>query len=198
MIKHLSLPLALGFVLLAGAAAAQTPTRVRGTVDTLAGNVLTVTTRGGDKVSVTLADPVHVLAMAKASLGDIKAGSSVGIASLPQADGTLRAMEVTLLPPGQSITPMNGDWDLAPSSRMTNGSVGSVVMADGRTLTVNYGKGEQKIVVPDNVPVVTPGPGDTAMLTPGSHVVVFARKADDGALSAGSVAVGKDGVVPPM
>jgi hypothetical protein len=39
---------------------------------------------------------------------------------------------------------------------------------------------------------------DPRVLTPGAHVVVFARKADDGALSAGAVAVGKDGVVPPM
>ena len=63
------------------------------------------------------------------------------------------------MPPGQPNTPLNTDWDLAPSSRMTNGTVGTVAVADGRTLTVNYGSGEVKIVVPDDAPVVTSGAG---------------------------------------
>ena len=185
-------------MLSAGTARAQTPTRVRGTIDHLSGDVLVVTTKGGDSVSVTLTDPVRVVAEFKASVSDIKPGSSVGIASLPGPDGALRAVGVIVLPPGQSITPVNGPWDLTPSSRMTNGSVGTVVLQNGRVLTVNYGTGEQKIMVPDDVPVVTPKPGERTMLTPGAHVVVFARKADDGKLSAATVAVGEDGAVPPM
>ncbi len=189
----------LGLILFTGAAAAQTPTRVRGTIDQLSGNVLTVTTKSGDKVAITLADAPRVLAMAKASLADITPGRSVGVASLPQPDGTLRALEVMVLPVGEKITPVNGDWDLAPSSRMTNGAIeGAVAAADGATLTVNYGKGEAKIVVPPGAPIVTPTPGDRAMLTPGAHVVVFARKAENGTFSGGAVAVGKDGLVPPM
>ncbi len=197
---------ALLLLLSAAAAAAQTPApppaptpaRVRGTVDHLAGKELVVTTRGGDKVSVTLADQVHVLAVTRAPLADIKPGTGVGIASVPQPDGTLRALEVTLIPPGMPNTPMNADWDLAPSSRMTNGTVGTVAVANGRTLTVDYGKGVQAITVPETASIVTLGPADTAMLAPGVHVVVFARKAADGALSAGAVAAGKDGLVPPM
>jgi hypothetical protein len=195
---------ALALLLSAGAGAgaiaapAQPPTRVRGTVDHLTGAELVVTTRGGDKVSVTLASPVHVLAVTKAPLADIKPGSGVGIASVPQADGTLRALEVTLIPPGMPINPMNADWDLAPSSRMTNGTVGKVTVSSGRTLTVDYGKGEQTIAVPDSAAIVTLTPGDPALLAPGVHVVVFARKGADGALSAAAVAAGKDGLVPPM
>jgi hypothetical protein len=198
MTRHAGLPVALMLLLSAGAAAAQTPTRVRGTVDHLTGNDLVVTARGGGKVSITLADPVHVLAVTKAPLADIKPGSGVGIASVPQPDGTLRALEVTIIPAGMPITPMNADWDLAPSSRMTNGTVGTVSVAHGRTLTVNYSKGEQAITVPDTAAIVTVAPADKSLLAPGTHVVVFARKADDGALSAGAVAAGKDGVVPPM
>jgi len=200
MTRYAALPAALMLLLTAGAALAQapTPTRVRGTVDHLAGNELVVTTRSGEKVSVTLADPVHVLAVTRAPLADIRPGSGVGIASVPQPDGTLRALEVTLIPPGMPNTPMNADWDLAPSSRMTNGTVGTVAVANGRTLTVNYGKGEQAITVPETAAIVTLAPGDKALLVPGTPVVVFARKADTGALSAGAVAAGKDGLVPPM
>jgi hypothetical protein len=196
---------AFGAVAFAGAASAQTPARVRGTVDSLSGNMLTVTTRAGGKATVTLADPVHVLAVSRAALADIKPGSSVGIASVAQADGTLRALEVTLVPPGMPNTPLNMDWDLGPSSKMTNGAVGGVVVGGAsaggttdRTLTVDYGKGKQAIVVPESAAIVTLAPADRAMLAPGASVVVFARKANDGALSAGAVAVGTPGVVPPM
>jgi hypothetical protein len=36
------------------------------------------------------------------------------------------------------------------------------------------------------------------MLKPGAHVIVTAAKQPDGTLTAGGVAVGKDGLVPPM
>ena len=82
---------------------------------------------------------------------------------------------------------------------MTNGAVNELVAAtDGRTLTVNYGAGEQKIVVPDGTPLVTLMPADRAMLTQGAHIVVFGRKAEDGKLTANGIAVGKDGLTPPM
>jgi len=122
MLKRLILPVTFGLLLFAGAASAQTPTRVRGTVDLLFGNTLTMTTRGGEKVSVTLDDAAHVLAVSKVAIADIKPGGGVG--SLLQPDGTLRAAEVTIVPAGLPLTPMTRSWDLGPSSRMTNGSVG--------------------------------------------------------------------------
>jgi hypothetical protein len=198
MFKRLLLPLACCLLLFAGAASAQTPTRVRGTVDRLSGNTLTITTRAGNTVTVTLDDAAHVLGVVKATLADIKPGSNVGIASVPQPDGTLRALEVTVVPAGQPVNPMNGDWDLAPSSRMTNGAVATVMGAHDRTLTVDYGKGRQSIVVPDQAPIVTLAPANRTMLVAGAPVVAFARKAADGALTAGGIAVGRDGTVPPM
>jgi hypothetical protein len=198
MFARLLLPAALCLALFAGSAVAQTPTRIRGTVASLAGNVLTVKTKTGTDVPVTLADGAHVLAIVKAPLADVKPGRNVGIASQPQPDGTLRALALLLVPAGQPINGVNGPWDLTPSSRMTNGAVAAVVASDGLTLTVNYGGGEQKIVVPDTTPVVTTEPGTLALLTPGAAVVVFARQAADGTLGAGAVAVGKDGVTPPM
>ena len=40
--------------------------------------------------------------------------------------------------------------------------------------------------------------GDRAMLAPGAHVIVQARTAEGGGLTADRVTVGKDGLVPPM
>ena len=191
--------LAFGLTLLGAAAQAQTPTRLRGTIATVEPEALTVTTTAGAQVTVALNEPLTVLAVVEIAMSDIKAGSNVGIASLQQPDGTLRAVEVTLIQPGRPVTQTNSAWDLAPNSRMTNGAVNELVAAtDGRTLTVNYGAGEQKIVVPDGTPLVTLMPADRAMLTQGAHIVVFGRKAEDGKLTANGIAVGKDGLTPPM
>ena len=45
---------------------------------------------------------------------------------------------------------------------------------------------------------MTFGPGDAAMLQPGAKVFIGAEAAADGSLSAARVAVGKDGLTPPM
>ena len=54
------------------------------------------------------------------------------------------------------------------------------------------------VTVPANTPIVTFGPGDAAMLKPGAKVFIGAQQAADGTLSAARVAVGKDGLTPPM
>jgi hypothetical protein len=84
----------------------------------------------------------------------------------------------------------------ATSSAMTNGTVRSTATAGGLVLTVDYGKGEKKIQVPQGVPVVGIVPGDASKLVPGAHVFVATKK--DAPQTAGFVAVGIDGTVPPM
>lgn len=78
---------------------------------------------------------------------------------------------------------------------MTNGTVGTLSKANGRTLTVKYEGGEKKLVVPEDVPIAYVEPGKKEQLTKGAKVVLF--PADDGK-SARGVAVGKDGFTPPM
>jgi hypothetical protein len=48
------------------------------------------------------------------------------------------------------------------------------------------------------VPIVTFEPGDKSMLVPGAHVLLTATRQPDGSLAAARVAVGKNGLVPPM
>ncbi|HET6518834.1 MAG TPA: hypothetical protein VFG47_03325, partial [Geminicoccaceae bacterium] len=69
----------------------------------------------------------------------------------------------------------------------------------GEVLTLTYPNGEQTIVVPPDAPIVTLAPGDADLLRPGNHVFIGRAKAEpDGTLSAEAVAVGRDGLVPPM
>ena len=179
---------------------AQTPTRIRGTIERATEQALTIKSREGQRVTVTLAPSVGVDSVLKASLGDIRSGSYVGVAALPQPSGTFKAQEVVVFPEN-----MRGNneghyrWDLSPGSTMTNGTVDAMVSGvDGTTLTLKYKDGQVKVVVRPDVPIVTLGPGDRSLLVAGAGVFVPASRAADGGLTTGHVLVGKDGLMPPM
>ncbi len=194
--------LALLGLLTALPAAAQNsppPQRIRGTIDAVAGSVLTVTARGGATSTITLADDASVRAIAPASISDIKPGTYIGSAAMPQDDGSLRALEVQVFPENmRGVGEGQHPFDLKPGSTMTNATAGDVQGTDGRTVTLRYQGVETKLVVPPDVPVITYEPGDRAMLTKGAHVIVSVTKAADGSLTSKAIQVGKDGLVPPM
>jgi hypothetical protein len=88
---------------------------------------------------------------------------------MPQADGTLRAFEIQVFPDSmRGVGEGHHPWDLQPQSTMTNGTVGDVVVTQGRTLTLRYKDGEKTVVVPENAPIITYGVGSRAMLVPGA------------------------------
>lgn len=184
---------------LAQPAPAATPIGVRGTVTAFAGDTLKVHTRSGQDLEVGLTKDTAVRAVTLSKVDEIKAGSYIGSAAVPQADGSLKALEVHVFPPS-----MRGSgeghraWDLGKNSSMTNGTVGDVVVTSGRTITVKYPDGEKKIVVPADVPIVSLNKGDRSLLVPGAHGVFFVSKAADGSDVVGRATVGVNGVVPPM
>ena len=190
----------LGVAVLTPAQAAET-VRVRGTIVGLEGSTLTVKTREGPNAMVMLKPGAKVAGVTKASVEDIKPGDFVGIASLPTASGGDGAVEVLVFPPALKGTGEGSyPWDLKPKSTMTNATVTNAVKGvDGRTLNLSYSGGkEKKISIPDGVPIVTFGPATEADLKPGATVFVPAQRGDDGALAAGFVVVGTNGVNPPM
>ena len=199
MIKRLAIAAAL-LALLGGAAMAQSAERVRGTVASLDGTALCVTANDGQTVTIALSPAYTVTALVPAKLSDVQAGSFIGIAADTQPDGTLVAREVHVFPEAmRGAGEGHRGFDLGPQSTMTNGTVGNEVKGtSGDTLTVAYKGGEKSIVVPPSAPVVMFAPGDKAMLVPGAHVIVQAKAASGGALTAERVTVGKDGLLPPM
>ena len=174
--------------------------RVRGTVVSLNGDQLKVNSREGKPVTVTLQPGWKVSAVAKASIGDIKPGDFVGIASLPKSEGGDGALEVLILPPQlKGMGEGSYGWDLKPNSTMTNATVADAVKSvSGSTVTVNYHGKEKKISIPDGTPVVTLAPATPDDVKPGAVVFVSTDKGADGSLSAAQLIVGKNGVVPPM
>jgi hypothetical protein len=185
---------------LAAAAFAQSTQRIRGDVASIDGQKLTVRTRAGSMAPIELADNYSVSAVVRVTPDAIKQGSYVGTASMPQPDGTLRALEVLVFPEsGRGSGEGHYPWDLKPGSMMTNATVAEVVSFEqGHRMTLRYKDGQQTILVPSDAPIVTFEPGSREMLVPGAHVIVTATVRPDGSLAASRVAVGKDGLVPPM
>ena len=174
--------------------------RIRGDIASIEGPKLQVVTRTGDKVAIELDDKYSVSAVVPADVATIKPGTYVGTATMPQPDGTQRALEVLIFPEaargsGEGHYP----WDLQPGSMMTNATVAQILSVDqAHRMTLKYKDGEQTVAVPAGAPIVTLEPGDRAMLKPGAHVIVSATPRADGVLTASRVTVGKDGLVPPM
>jgi hypothetical protein len=183
-----------------GSASAQAPQtiRVRGTIESVDGNVVTVKATDGAAVKLTLTDKAQIVGVVKATLADVKPGSFVGSAAMPQADGSQKALEVHIFAESQRGTGEGHRPYTTPGSTMTNGTVGDMVTAtDAQTLTVKYKDGEKKIVVPPGVPIVRYEVGGRGDLKPGVHITALnAVKKPDGEIEAPRLNVGRDGLVP--
>ena len=181
-------------------APASPPVRIRGTVQSLDGQILTVKARNGETMKVKLADNFVVMGITKAGVDDIASGKFIGTTTVGQRAGSLVAEEVHIFPENMRGTGEGHyDWDLRPDSKMTNANVAGVVnMANDRVMTVQYKGGEKKILVTRDTVVVTYAPVDKGELKPGAPVFVVSQKQPDGSLSAARVNVGMNGQVPPM
>jgi hypothetical protein len=197
---------------------------IRGTVQSLDGQVLTVSTPAGS-VRVQLLQPTRVATVVPSDREHITDGSFLGITSVTQPDGSQRAVEVHVFPEAMRGTGEGSySWDFpgadgggskmtngtAVRSTMTNGTVSRSKMTNGTvtaqgngsSLTLQYkdgtSGGSQTIEIPPGIPVVAIEPGQSDDLQPGAHVFVVAHRTADGLLTADRVLAGKNGVEPPM
>src|SRR6201991_1175293 len=75
-----------------------TPSRVRGAIEAVEGDVLDVKSRSGEDFKLHMAADMKVLGLIKISLADIKVGSFIGATTVPGPDGANNAIEVHLFP----------------------------------------------------------------------------------------------------
>ncbi len=222
--RHIAV-LAAGLAVLPAVAMAAAPApHLRGEVTAVQGDSVTLRTDDGSSKTVTLTGTTRFVEVRKSSLSAIDKNSFIGTAT-KDVGSKLVALEVVVFPDAMRGTGEGHyDWDPLPdttlgggkvSSSMTNGTVAASSAAGGkvastmtngtvsmeaaqggaRMLTVTYKGGEQQIMVPPNVPVVTLAPGTRDEIKQGSQVVVTTAKDSD---TAASVAIGVDGVKPPM
>jgi hypothetical protein len=177
-----------------------TPTRVRGSIEAVNGDILTVKSRGGEDYSLQMTRDIRIVGITKIALNDIKVGSFIGTTTVPGPDGIQNAVEVHVFPEDMRGTGEGSrPYDLRPNSSMTNATVAeSVAGNDGHTLLIKYKGGEKKVQVTPETPVVTYVPADKGDLKPGAKVIAFMKKLPDGSFETNRVSVGRDGLTPPM
>jgi len=207
-------------------AAAPQVERLRGTIESADGNSITIRTIDGKQERVALADDTRFAFVVRSSLDAIKDGAFIGTAT--KGDNPPTALEVHIFPESMRGTGEgHRDWDMIPDtlaggpqvksamtngtvkstsvpaprvkSAMTNGTVSSNSGAGGeKMLTVTYdGNHSLRIAVPPRAPIVAYEPADRSILRQGEKVFLLAEKEGD-KLTAKRVAVGKDGLTPPM
>ena len=194
---------------------------VRGTIQSLDGQVLTVATSDGS-VRVQLAPSTAIATVVQSDRAHLTDGSFLGITSVAEPDGSRRAVEVHVFPEAMRGTGEGNyawDWPGASgnskmtngtASKMTNGTVSNSKMTNGTvtaqgggsSLTLQYkdgaSGGSQAITIPPGIPVVALDPGQSSDLQAGAHVFIVANRDSAGVLTAVRVLTGKNGVVPPM
>jgi len=177
-----------------------TPSRVRGTIEGVDGDVVAVKSRSGEDVKLHMTGDIRLVGIIRIALADIKVGSFIGTTTVPGPDGAPTAVEVHVFPEAMRGTGEGSrPYDLRPNSTMTNATVAeSVVGNDGRTLLVKYKDGEKKVVVTPETPVVTYVPADKSDLKVGAKVIAFMKQLPDGSFETNRISVGRDGLTPPM
>jgi len=185
---------------LAIAQQAPVPTRVRGTIESVEGDVLTVKSRSGEPFKLHMSDDLRVVGVVKAELSDINPGSFIGATTVPGPDGAPKAVEIHIFPEDMRGTGEGSrPYDLKPNSSMTNATVSeSTVSSDGHTLLVKYKGGEKRVDISPDTPIVTFVPGEKSELKAGARVIAFIKPMPDGSFETGRVSVGRDGITPPM
>lgn len=187
---------AISTLMLASLSAQAQNMRVRGTITSLDGDVLSVKTREGKDVKVQLAPDAQVATTKKVSADEFKPGSYVGVTSVKGPDGRLLAKRIHAL--GPQVPQMHGAWDGIPNSMMTNSNITSITKAGkGNELTLTNKDGEQKILVDADTEYYNFVPGTRADLKKGETIFTGARVDGDKLLTQ-RVAVSKDGVKPPQ
>jgi len=174
--------------------------RVTGTIEHVDGDDVTVRAiEGGGATTVHLTKDASVYGLTRATLADIKPGSFIGAGAVPLADGTQRALRVTLFPEslrgvGEGFRP----WDRTPGGTMTNATVAETVKSvEGQVVTVKYKDGDKRIVIPPDAQILAFVQGTRGELKVGAAVAITrAKRKLDGTWEADRITVGRDDVMP--
>jgi len=193
-----------------GTAAPAEPYGLRGTVVGLEDDILTVMNEDEETFEVRITEDTGRFAVTPAKWSDIEAGQFVGITSI-ETGGQRVALEVHIFAEDlRGVGEGHYPWDLVKDpNMMTNATVAEIeeVNPAQRQLRLTYQEGEgesatageQIIVVPDFVDVVLLAKGeDPALIAPDRRAFLLVQDAEEGPPTALAVAVGLEGVTPPM
>jgi hypothetical protein len=179
----------------ASSALAQAPgvVRVRATIESVDGSMITAKSRDGAEMKIKLADNAPVNEVVKASASDIKPNSFIAITAMPQPDGSQKATAIIIFPEAmRGVGEGHRPWDYEPNSTMTNATVDNqVTSVDGQKITVKYKDGEKTILITPQTEIATYEKKSAADLKSGKKIFIAgAKKEADGTLLAPNISFG--------
>lgn len=198
MNHRLVVALILGLATAATSHAQPPPARVRGVIQSFAGQTLVLATPSDGVVRLALTDTTGINGVEKQSLADITENTFIGTTAVKDRNGRWQATEVHIFPEAmRGAGEGHYAWDL-PESTMTNGAATGIA-AKGRngTLRVRYAGGDVEVGVTRRTAIVGLTMGDRALLVPGATVLALVVPANDG-VTAVAVIAETNGVKPPM
>jgi len=201
MIKILAGAAVAAALVITSVQAQQKTVRVIGTIVGVDGPTIVVKPRGkGDEQRVTLTDKAGVFGVTRATLADIKPGAFIGVGAMPQADGTQKAVRISIFDEARrgNNEGHRPGWGPEGKGTMTNATVDTTVSAvNGQELIVKYKDGEKKIIVGPDAVIQRNVPGSAADLKPGAAVTISAATPKgEGSFETARISVGRDGYVP--
>jgi len=202
------------------ATAGTAPQRYRGTLAEFDGPFLTLTLAGKKTVTLGMTAQTRIVHNRALMIGDLQAGSYVGVAALKGADGKLRALAIRVYPASMAGQG-EGAYPIDPANPMrllingaitsaTPGGIGGVVTVafhgaanPGATECIGRAapggcSGAAQIQFARGVPIIAIEAGDTAQLLPGATLSVSAAPDATGTLVATSVTIERDAPPPKI
>ncbi len=158
---------------------------VSGTIDSINGRNLTVTTNTGAK-QIQLAENATIEQEGKGTVSDLLPGLGVGVTGKPDSNGGLTAVSIRVFPQA-SGTPRSGQFQMTGANQgnvMTNSVIESF---DGSKLVLNAAGQRYTIDVPSGTEVIKPVPTTLNALQQGTRVLAAGTLGSDGALRATSI-----------
>ena len=162
--------------------------RLRGVIDNVDGQSLTLKAADGTLTQLLIAKDAIITRNESASLSSIKPGDFIASAAVKGDDGKLHSSEVRIFPAalrglGEGQRPMQ-----EPGKTMTNASVLEVAAApEGQVLKVKFAGGSSELIVGPQVPIVAVVIASASDLKPGTNVFVSAVKSADDILTANRI-----------
>jgi hypothetical protein len=103
------------------------PSRVRGSIEAVDGDVLAVKSRGGEDFTLRMTSDIRIVGIIKIALSDIKVGSFIGTTTVPGRMACRTRSRCMCFPENMRGTGEGSrPYDLRPNSSMTNATVAEI------------------------------------------------------------------------
>ena len=175
------------------AAPSETIVMADGTIASVAGNSLTISTGSGPRV-VQVSPDTLILGRQATTLASIAPGDPMAVTSKRETDGSLTAISIVIFSSEVWARVRKGQWVMDSGSMMTNAVVMKYVdRVEGHTLYLKYSDGASAVNVPAGTDIHRLVSVRLRDLKPGMRITARGVGEADGSIKASSITFDRPG-----